>query len=184
MTIIHYSASAFLSAAALNPSCWQSHSCPAPVHTCPWAGNSSTSQQWLVRRQLVKWQFPPACGLLVLLLSLPLLAPHCTGTSNCCKRVFNTSAKCQVQTIPSIWLLDGVRKHPRVTLWPISVGMSLGRSLGWYRDQIWLSCVCEGGIKPQRYGLESLRKQRVWLAGYLASYRFGGTVQAQIKLCS
>lgn len=47
MTIIHYSADTFLSAAAPNPSRWQSRSCPAPVHTCPWAGNSNTSQQWL-----------------------------------------------------------------------------------------------------------------------------------------
>lgn len=51
MTIIHYSADAFLSAAAPNPSRWQSRSCPAPVHNlslgCLWAGNCDTAQQCL-----------------------------------------------------------------------------------------------------------------------------------------
>lgn len=44
---MHYSADAFLSAAAPNPSLWQFRSCPAPVHACLWAGNCNTSQQRL-----------------------------------------------------------------------------------------------------------------------------------------
>lgn len=124
MTIIHYSADAFLSAAAPNPSCWQSHSCPAPVHTCLWAGNCKTSQQWLQSGDS-SWNswFFPACGLLVLL-TLPLLAPHCTEASNCCKKKSKTlelNSKSKLSPAPDSWIeagnIPGLHCDPSLWEW-------------------------------------------------------------------
>lgn len=183
MTIIHYSADTFLSGAALNPSFWQSHSCPTPVHTCLWAGNCNTAQQWLQSGdsswnsdafQLVaSWSFFWAyLSWQHIARGLPITAKGFL--------VLQLNAKSKPSPAPDSWMesgnIPGLYCDPSLWEWVWRGVWSKTRG------QIWLSSGREVGIKHQRCGLKSFAWADSLLAGHLACDRLGGAFQAQIKL--